>query len=89
MADYAYDKDFLPFIPELPTVADYSTAEKIQAVRAERDAVSDVIPPRDGIDQEDRMIPGLSGAPARPRLRRPFSSRFPSVMTRLESAERN
>ena len=72
MADYAYDPDFLPYLPELPTVGDYSTAEKIQAVRAERDAVFEAIPARDTIAMEDRAIAGPAGAPDVPvRIYRP------------------
>ena len=42
MANYAFDKDFIPFLSELPTVGDYSTAEKIQALRGERDESGEV-----------------------------------------------
>jgi len=70
--DYAYDEDFIPFLAELPRVGDYSTAEKIQAIRAERDDVFEPIPRLDTIEVEDREVPGLDGAPAVPiRIYRP------------------
>ncbi len=63
MADYAFDKDFIPFLPELPTVQDYSTVEKIQAVRAMRDDTFVSAPPRDDVATEERGIAGLGDAP--------------------------
>lgn len=70
--DYAYDKDFLPYLDELPRVADYSTAEKIQAVREEREGSAVVIPEIEEVTREDRAIPGLDGAPDVPiRIYRP------------------
>ena len=70
--DYAYDKDFLPYLDELPRVADYSTAEKIQAVREEREGSAVVIPETDEVTREDRAIHGLNGAPDVPiRIYRP------------------
>ena len=70
--DLAYDEDFVPFLPELPRVGDYSTAEKIQAIRAERTDAFELIPQRDSVAQEDRTIAGLHGAPDVPiRIYRP------------------
>ncbi len=75
MADYEFDKDFIPFLSELPTIGDYSTAEKIQALRGERDDVFEPIPLREGVEQEDRQIAGLHGAPDVPiRIYRPAAN---------------
>lgn len=63
MADYAFDKDFLPFLSEMPTVQDFSTAEKIRAVRATRADALVPVPPRDDVEMEDHRIPGPEGAP--------------------------
>jgi len=76
MANYAFDKDFIPFLSELPTVGDYSTAEKIQALRGERDEAFEPIALREGVEQEDRQIAGLHGAPNVPiRIYRPVASK--------------
>ncbi|MEM9175090.1 MAG: alpha/beta hydrolase [Myxococcota bacterium] len=70
--DYAYDPDFLPFLDELPRVGDYSTAEKIAAIRVEREKVFVPIPEIDAVSREDRTLPGLNGAPDVPiRIYRP------------------
>ena len=75
MADYAFDKDFLPFLSELPTVQDFSTTEKIQAMRAMRDEGLVPLPPRDDVAMEDRTIGGLTDAPDIPiRIYRPTST---------------
>ncbi len=63
MADYEFDKDFLPFLGEIPTVQDYSTAEKIQEIRAMRDETFEPVPKRDDVELEDRQIDGRDGAP--------------------------
>lgn len=63
MADYAFDKDFIPYLPELPTVQDFSTVEKIQAMRAMRGEALQPIPPRDDVAMDDRAIAGLGEAP--------------------------
>jgi len=75
MADYAFDKDFLPFLPEIPTVQDFSTAAKIQAMRVMRDEALEPVPPRDDVAMEDRAIAGLGDAPEVPiRIYRPFEA---------------
>jgi len=72
MSQYAYDQDFLPYLSELPTVGDYSTAEIIQGMRAERDEAMVAPAPRDDVEREDRMIAGIGGAPDVPiRIYRP------------------
>ncbi len=67
MTRYAYDPDFLPFLPQIPTVGDYSTAEKIQAMRAMR---LDTAPPppaqHPDIRREDRTVPAQGSQPAVP-----------------------
>ena len=69
---YAYDPDFVPFLSELPTVGDYETADKIQALREVRDETFEAVPLRAGVDLEDRSVPGLNGAPEVPiRIYRP------------------
>ena len=72
MADYAFDKDFIPYLSELPTVQDFSTAEKIQAMREMRDEAMQPTAPRSDVSHEDRAIAGLDGAPEIPiRIYRP------------------
>lgn len=67
MTQYAYDPDFLPHLSLLPTVGDYSTAEKIQAMRTTR--VDNAPPPpqqRPDIRREDRVVPAQGSQPAVP-----------------------
>ncbi len=67
MKNYAFDPDFIPHLPLLPTVGDYSTAEKIQAMRSMR---MDTAPPppaqRPEIRREDRTVPAQGSQPAVP-----------------------
>jgi acetyl esterase/lipase len=78
MANYAFDKDFTPYLPELPTVQDFSTTEKIQEMRAMRAEGFEPFPARDDVATEDREIPLLEGAPKDPdvpiRIYRPTQS---------------
>ena len=60
---YAFDPDFEPFLSELPTVQDFSTVEKIQAMREMRNDALVRVPPRDGVEMEDRTVPGHGGDP--------------------------
>jgi acetyl esterase len=74
MADYAYDydPDFLAHLSLLPTVQDFSTPEKIQAIREMRDAMMEAAPDRDDIEMNDRAVPGHEGDPDVPvRIYRP------------------
>jgi acetyl esterase len=61
--DYDYDPDFIDHLPNLPTVQDFSTAEKIQALREMRDAMLVAAPDREDITMTDRNIPGYPGDP--------------------------
>lgn len=66
MSDYAFDPDFEKALPYLPGTQDFSSREKIQAVR---DARASMFPPpadRDDVSKEDRTVPGPEGAPAVP-----------------------
>lgn len=63
MAQYAFDKEFLPFIPELPTVQDFSTPEKIQTLREMRATMLETPPDREDVTKSDRRIPGHAGDP--------------------------
>ena len=60
---YDYDRDFIEHIPLLPTVQDFSTREKIQAIREMRSETMPVPPDRDDIQMTDRTIPGHPGDP--------------------------
>lgn len=63
MTQYAFDKDFIPYLSELPTIQDFSTTEKIQAMRQMRAKAFQPVPARNDVSMEDRMVPGPSGAP--------------------------
>ena len=67
MKNYAFDPDFLPHLSQLPTVGDYSTAEKIQAMRTMRMDTAPAPPPqRADIRREDRVVPAQGSQPAVP-----------------------
>lgn len=67
MTQYAYDPDFLPHLSQIPTVGDYSTAEKIQAMRAMRlDTAPAPPPPHPNVRREDRTVPAQGNQPAVP-----------------------
>jgi monoterpene epsilon-lactone hydrolase len=66
MTKYAYDPDFLPHLPTIPTVGDYSTAEKIQAMRAMRADAMQLPAPNPKVRREDRTVPAQGGQPAVP-----------------------
>lgn len=64
MTERNYDPDFKDLIAILPTVADFSTVEKVQAARESRyEMFAKVPPPRDDVVVEDHMVPGPEGAP--------------------------
>jgi len=67
MTKYAFDPDFLPHLSQIPTVGDYSTAEKIQAMRAMRLDTAPAPPPQHpNIQRQDRMVPAQGAQPAVP-----------------------
>lgn len=66
MTQYAYDPDFLPALAEIPTVGDYSTAEKIQAMRAMRVDAQQLPPHRPDVVRQDRVVPAKGSQPAVP-----------------------
>jgi acetyl esterase/lipase len=59
----AYDRDFAPLLPSLPTVQDFSSAEKIQAAREMRGMMLAPPPDRADVVKADYLVPGPSGAP--------------------------
>ena len=63
MTKRAYDPEFAALIPTLPTVQDFSSAEKIQAVREFRMTAFPQPPNRDDVAVEDRLVPGPAGSP--------------------------
>ncbi|MEZ4333193.1 MAG: alpha/beta hydrolase [Myxococcota bacterium] len=66
MTQYAYDPDFLPALGQIPTVGDYSTAEKIQAMRAIRVDTQQLPPHRSDVARRDRVVPASGSQPAVP-----------------------
>jgi acetyl esterase/lipase len=62
----AYDPEFEPILPTLPTVNDYSTVEKVREMRANRVSMLPVPPDRDDVRKQDRRVPGPQGAPEVP-----------------------
>ena len=64
MTDRNYDPEFKDLISILPTVADFSTVEKVQAAREQRYEMFATPPsPRDDVAIEDRQVAGPIGAP--------------------------
>ncbi|MAG30984.1 MAG: esterase [Deltaproteobacteria bacterium] len=75
MAERSFDKDFLPYLSEIPTIQDFSSPEKIQAIREMRTEMMAAPADRDDVTMEDRTIPGLEGAPDIPiRIYRPIAA---------------
>ena len=66
MTQYAYDPDFLPALDQIPTVGDYSTAEKIQAMRAMRVEAQQLPAHRSDVVRQDRVVPASGSQPAVP-----------------------
>lgn len=63
MTERNYDPDFVDLIPLLPTVADFSTVEKVQEARAARyDMFLGAPQAQDDVSTEDRIVPGPEGA---------------------------
>ena len=84
MATRDYDPEFDELIPQLPTVNDFSTPEKIQEMRQFRGLMSAEPPPdRDDIEKSDRTVPGREGDPEVPiriyRPKAPSSGARPAV----------
>ncbi len=63
MTTRAYDPEFAALIATLPTVQDFSSAEKIQAVRDFRMSAFPQPPDRDDVAMEDRLVDGPAAAP--------------------------
>ena len=66
MTTRAYDPAFAPLIAALPTVQDFSSLEKIQAVRDLRALAMPAPPDRTDVVKTDGAAPGPAGAPAVP-----------------------
>lgn len=66
MKKYAFDPDFLPHLAQIPTVGDYSSAEKIQAMRAMRAENQPLPAHRSDVRREDRTVPANGSRPAVP-----------------------
>lgn len=83
MARYQFDPEFSQMIPELPTVSDFSTLEKVQAMRAQHSDLIVQTPDREDVSMEDRRVPGPEAAPEVPiriyRARRSASEPRPCV----------
>lgn len=72
MSKYDYHPDLLALVPLLPSLTDFSTAENVQEVRAQHDAMIPKMPDREDVTWEDREVPGPAGAPhCRVRIYRP------------------
>lgn len=72
MTSRAYDPEFLPLLPALPTVQDFSSVEKIQATRSAPLVALAPPPERDDVSKEDRVVPATGKTPPVPvRVYRP------------------
>jgi len=72
MTKRAYDPEFEPILPLLPTTMDLSTVERIQQVRSDRIEMFPPPPDRDDVTKQDREVPGGADAPPVPvRIYRP------------------
>ncbi len=71
-----YDPAFEAVIPMLPVESDFSTPEKVQAMREARGELFNAgAADRDDVSKEDRSVPGPAGAPDVPvRIYRPRAS---------------
>ncbi len=66
VSERRYDPAFRELIPTLPTVADFSTPEKVRAARAEHEKMFAAFASaerRTDVATEDRRVPGPAGAP--------------------------
>ena len=63
MPKYDFDPDFAEFIPNMPTVQDFSTLEAIKQVRAARMLAQFASPDRDDVAVDERQIPGYKDSP--------------------------
>ncbi len=61
MRKYDFDPDFDEYIPSLPTVQDFSSVEKIKALREMRTEAMETPPDREDVQMTDRRIPGYQG----------------------------
>lgn len=73
MSERRYHPDFEAMLPLLPTEMDLSSADLIQQIRGDREALFAVAPvDRTDVTKEDRSVPGSDGAPDVPiRIYRP------------------
>ena len=75
MTQRAYDPEFAAMLPMLPTVGDYSSLAKVQALRANRAVLVPPPPDRTDVAKEDREVPGAAGPPVPIRIYRPLRPR--------------
>jgi len=66
MTKRTYDPELAALVPSLPTVQDFSSAAKIQAVRDMRALMPPPPPDRSDVAKADRLVPGPAGAPQVP-----------------------
>ena len=63
MTERAYDPEFLPILPALPTVMGLDTPEKIEQARSQLLSMAPPPEARDDVVREDRRVPGREGDP--------------------------